>query len=328
MAQKKTARQQEGLSPESIGVKSVLTEELKANPHNPRLLFDKEPMDVLRSSIGKVGILVPLTVFKGRRQDFYTILDGQRRWMCAKDLGLRKVPVNQVAEPTVVQNIVTMFQIHKLREDWELMPTALKLEVLMRELKEIGDKRLSALTGLDQAVVSRCKKLLSYSPKYQDLMLDPDPSKRVKADFFIELYAVRNDRVVSKMPWFKKDKFTRRMLEKYQNPDSDLKSVTTFRVIKQHITNAKNAKKVPAITRKLEQYTFDDNLDIDHLEIQTALVRADVRKLLKSIGRLNESISAIDVDEYFGEDDLWLALERLAAEIRKKLKAADRRPNR
>lgn len=325
---KKTAKSSNDLTPESIGVKAVPTDELRANPHNPRLLFDKEPMDVLRSSIEKVGILVPLTVYKGRRQSFYTILDGQRRWMCAKDLGLGKVPVNQVAEPTVVQNIVTMFQIHKLREDWELMPTALKLEVLMAELKERGDKRLAALTGLDQAVVTRCKKLLSYSPRYQDLMLDPDPRKRVKADFFIELYSVRNDRVVAKMPWFKKDKFTRRMLEKYQNPDSDLKSVTTFRVIKQHITNAKNANRVASITRKLEEYTFDDDLTIDHLAIQTAVVRADVRKLLRSIGKLRESVTEIDVDEYYGEDDLWAALEKLVAEIRKKLKAADRRPHR
>lgn len=326
MVVKKKSHGRASLSPETIGVKSVPTGDLRANPHNPRLLFDKEPMDVLRSSIEKVGILVPLTVYKGRSQSHYTILDGQRRWMCAKDLGLKKVPVNQVAEPTVVQNIVTMFQIHKLREDWELMPTALKLEVLMDELQERRDKRLAALTGLDQAVVARCKKLLSYPAKYQDMMLDPDPRKRVKADFFIELYAVRNDRVVAKMPWFRKDQFTRRMLQKYQNPDSDLKAVTNFRTIKQHITNAKNANRVPAITKRLHEYVEDDSLSIDHLEIQTAQVRADVRRLLKNIDRLESSVNGLEVSEYYGEDDLWSALERLIRTIRSKLKEADRRP--
>src|SRR2546427_1826269 len=171
------------LAPEAIGVINIPIGSLEPNPHNPRMLFDRKPLDTLRESIKKVGILVPLTVYKGKSQEKYTILDGQRRWMCAKDLGLKSVPANLVAEPDIVQNIVTMFQIHKLREDWELMPTALKLELLMQELKETSERKVAELTGLDVAVVSRCKKLLSYPKEFQDLMLDPDPDKRVKADF-------------------------------------------------------------------------------------------------------------------------------------------------
>jgi ParB family chromosome partitioning protein len=168
----------------AIGVKSLLTQKLRANPHNPRMLFDREDLHILRQSIDRVGILVPLTVYREAGTGHYVILDGQRRWMCAQEVGLEKIPVNEVAEPTLVQNIVTMFQIHKLRKDWELMPTALKLELLMRELGEKKEKRLAELTGLDEAVVVRCKKLLSYNKRYQDSMLDADPSKRVKADFF------------------------------------------------------------------------------------------------------------------------------------------------
>ena len=171
---------------------------------------------------------------------------------CVPRFGVKEVPVNQVAEPTLVQNIVTMFQIHKLREDWELMPTALKLEVLMRELNEKNDKRLAALCGLDRAVVSRCKKLLSYPKKYQDLMLAPDPDERVKADFFIELYTIINDQVVKKMPWFSRDKFTKKMLEKYQSGLGGLKSVTNFRIMKEHINNAHRVQKDEEITKRLK----------------------------------------------------------------------------
>ena len=78
----------------------------------------------------------------------------------------------------------------------------------MRALGERKEKRLAELTGLDEAVVVRCKKLLSFNKHYQDMMLDADPNTRMKADFFIELYAVRNDREVNKFPWFKKDEFT------------------------------------------------------------------------------------------------------------------------
>lgn len=211
----------------AIGVLSLPTGKLRANPHNPRMLFDREDLQVLRESIKRVGILVPLTVYLEKISGNYVILDGQRRWICAQEVGLKDIPVNQVAEPTLVQNIVTMFQIHKLRKDWELMPTALKLELLMRELGEKKERRLAELTGLDEAVVVRCKKLLSYPKRYQDMMLDADPDKREKADFFIELYPVRNDREVGKLPWFKKDKFTDDMLRKLAQ--KGIKSVTDFR---------------------------------------------------------------------------------------------------
>ena len=178
------------LAPRAIGVKEVSIADLDANPHNPRRLFDREPLDVLRDSVDKVGILVPLTVYFDSQTERFTILDGQRRWMVARELELQTVPVNEVAEPSLVQNIVTMFQIHKLREDWELMPTALKLEMLIEELQERADQKLAALTGLARAVVVRCKKLLTFPRRYQDMMLDADPDNRVKADFFIELYSV------------------------------------------------------------------------------------------------------------------------------------------
>src|ERR1017187_4140015 len=225
----------------AIGVTTLPTEKLKPNPHNPRMLFDRADLDVLRESIRRVGILVPLTVYREKSTGDYVILDGQRRWMCAQDVGLKTIPVNEVAEPTTVQNIVTMFQIHKLRKDWELMPTALKLELLMRELNEKREKRLAELTGLDEAVVVRCKKLLSYKPKYQDMMLDADPDKRIPADFFIELYAVRNDREVNKFAWFDRDTFTDDMLKK--SKEKGIKSVTDFRIVKQYINNAVKAKK-------------------------------------------------------------------------------------
>jgi ParB family chromosome partitioning protein len=307
----------------AIGVKSLSTDQLRANPHNPRMLFDRDDMHVLRDSIKRVGILVPLTVYREKSTGNYVILDGQRRWMCAQDVGLKNISVNEVAEPTLVQNIVTMFQIHKLRADWELMPTALKLQLLMRTLKEVQGTRLAELTGLDEAVVVRCKKLLSYDRKYQDMMLDADPDKRVKADFFIELYAVRNDREVNKFPWFKKNRFTDDMLKKLEA--KGIKAVTDFRIVKQHINNAVKAKKTAAISKRLQAFAAQPSLTPDYLSIESAEVAAEAKKVLKSVERLYGQISDIDVDEYYGEEAMWSRLESLAQLIREKLRALGRR---
>lgn len=328
MSKKSPAKKEgtwEGFAPEIIGVKSIPTDSLVPNPHNPRLLFDRAPLDVLKESIDKVGILVPLTVYWSGAHNHFVILDGQRRWVCAQELELPLVPVNQVAEPTLVQNIVTMFQIHKFREDWELMPTALKVDVLMHELNERNEKKLAALTGLDQAVVSRCKKLLTFPKKYQDLMLDPNPSNRVKADFFIELYAVLTDRVVRELEWFSRDEFTQRMLEKYQNRQG-LKAVTDFRIMKQCINNARDAGKQTAISKKLQEFVMDDSLTLDHLLIKAADVSASARRLLGNINKIEEAIHDIDVGEFYGEEELWTSLERLLKLIRNTLRDAGRRP--
>ncbi|MCW0234259.1 MAG: ParB N-terminal domain-containing protein [Ferrovibrio sp.] len=314
-----------GEMPKAIGVDTVKTADLKANPHNPRRLFDREPMNMLKESISKVGILVPLTVYKAKGSDHYTILDGQRRWMCAQELGMREVPINEVGEPTVAQNIVTMFQIHKLRKDWELMPTALKLQVLMEELDEKRDKQLAALTGLDVAVVVRCKKLLWYDEKYQEQMLFPEPESRVKADFFIELYPIVTDKLVKKADGFKKGRTIDRMLDKYQNKGSGIKAITDFRIIKQHLTAAAKANKVTRIQKKFQEFLDDDTLQIDHLEINAAAVQKKSKVLTRTVTRLTEELAEIDAMDFYGEEQLWLALERLRDTIKEKLKEADRR---
>lgn len=309
--------------PKRIGVKTVPTNSLLPNPHNPRLLFDKLPLDALRDSIERNGILVPLTVYYDSRRERYVILDGQRRWTCAEQLGIAKVPVNEVAEPSLIENIVTMFQIHKLREDWELMPTALKLEVLMNETDDRNNKRLSVMTGLDEAVVVRCKKLLSYPAKYQDMMLDPDPRKRKKADFFIELYPIVHDRAVRKFTWFKQDTFTRQMLAKAEA--GGLRSVTDFRKVKEHITNAVRAKRVRAISAKLRTFAENPTSTPDELAIASAEIQSHAKKLLRSITKLKDDLDEIDAAEYYGEQELWDALEELMHLAESKLEDADRR---
>jgi len=205
------------------------------------------------------------------------------------------------------------------------MPTALKLEVLMNELNERNDKDLAALTGLDQAVVSRCKKLLSYPKKYQDMMLYANPEERVKADFFIELYPVLNDRSVNKLPWFNKRKFTETMLEKYTERQNGLKAVTDFRTMKQHIANARRIGKDKSLGIRLHEFLDDPTLTLDHLIIKSADIANVARKVTKQIDDLIDRIKSVEPEEFYGEEELWLALEKLLDVVRAKLKQADRR---
>ena len=319
------AKTRSAVGAKTIGVKEIATNMLFPNPHNPRMLFDRQPLEVLRSSIRRVGILVPLTIYMDSVRKRFYILDGQRRWLCAQEIGLRKVPVNIVAEPTLVQNIVTMFQIHKLRADWELMPTALKVELLMRETGDRNDARLAELTGLDEAVIVRCKKLISYEKQFQDMMLDPDLSKRIKADFFIELYPVIHDKAVSQFEWFSRKQFVRQMLSKYLEEPRTIKAVTDFRLMKQHITNAKRVGAMTTFSKRLQEFAVEHDKPMGYLEIQEASVHAEAKGIVKKLNLLEGTIADIDTEQFYGEEDLWESIARLVKVLEHKLLEANKR---
>src|SRR5205823_8724683 len=101
-----------------------------------------------------------------------------------------RIPVNIVDPPSPAANMLYMFHVHNLREQWELMPTALSLRILMDELNVTDDAKLAELTELSESNVKRCKILLSFPTRYQQMMLEPDPRRRLKANLFIEMHPV------------------------------------------------------------------------------------------------------------------------------------------
>lgn len=164
--------------------------ELRRNPNNPRRLFDEGPMADLRENIREHGVLVPITVYQLAGQDLFAILDGERRFRCCLDLeaeGLDiSIPANIVEPPTKVAGLLYMFNIHNYREQWELMPTALSLKIVMGELETEDDHELANLTGLNLKTVQRCKTLLSFPERYQAMSLTPDTVERIPSNFWIE----------------------------------------------------------------------------------------------------------------------------------------------
>lgn len=135
---------------------------IQKNPNNPRRYFNDERLDLLRTSIQEVGVLVPLIVYRSPdHSDEYVLMDGERRWRCAVDLGMESVPANVIATPNPLDNLLRMFNIHNVREDWPLISVALSLREVMQISDESGEKRLSAMTGLTRSTVRRAKRLLS-----------------------------------------------------------------------------------------------------------------------------------------------------------------------
>lgn len=212
-------------------------DDIKTSFNNPRVLFDQQPLFDLKESIKNHGVLVPITVYKLPGQNKYAILDGERRYRCCKDLqkeGGRdvEIPANIVKPPTKIAGLIYMFSIHNFREQWELMPTALGLKELMDEVKETDNKKLSDMTGLSPVQVERCKILLAIPEKFQRMSLEPDSTKRIPSNFWIELAPVletterHNPEYVKKLG---REKLIEIFVEKYEN--KKIKSIIHFRKI-------------------------------------------------------------------------------------------------
>ena len=174
-------------------VELISPNEIKPNPDNPRLIFRLDELQALEKSIAQLGILVPLTIFKYRTK--YTLLDGERRWRCARKLGLHKVPAIIQDKPDRITNIMMMFAIHNARRDWDPLPTALKLEELEKELSRQRERapteaELAAAASLSRGEVRRYRKILRLPEDLKDELLEelnrPRSEQTLTVDHVIE----------------------------------------------------------------------------------------------------------------------------------------------
>ena len=94
-------------------LQQIPPEKIDRNPDNPRLIFRQEEMDSLMVSIDTLGIQVPLTVYREGRG--YRLIDGERRWRCARKLNLKAVPALVQEKPTELENLLLMYNIHALQ---------------------------------------------------------------------------------------------------------------------------------------------------------------------------------------------------------------------
>lgn len=211
---------------------------IEANPRNPRRFFNEERLDLLRTSIQEIGILVPLIAYRRADGDGerYVLMDGERRWRSALDLALPLVPANLIPVPSDLENLLRMFNIHNVREEWPLISVALSLRDVMDLSGETGEKRLSEMTGLTRSTVRRAKRLLSLPQEELDLIQAEahlDRTQQVhREDLYLEIEAAESV-LRSELPEiggeFSRDEIIRQFASKAE--EGSLRAVTDFRLV-------------------------------------------------------------------------------------------------
>lgn len=109
---------------------------VKPSPYQPRLAFDLEE---LRGSIIKDGILTPLTV--RQKDNYYELIDGERRLRLAKELGYKTVPLSIIeANDETADRMV--WKVNTLRKDY-----APKEKALHYQMHQLQGMSLRGIAG-------------------------------------------------------------------------------------------------------------------------------------------------------------------------------------
>lgn len=309
-------------------VATIKVKNIEPNPHNPRRLFDEKPMMILKESIQKLNILVPLDVYPKEEtrtdseKDKFVLLDGERRWKCAKALDFEYVPCIVIEKPSEEENILTMFHIHNVRVGWQLMPTALKLKMLMKMLGTTSEDKLTELTKLSRSQVRRCKILLTFPVKHQEMMLAP-VEDRFKADFFIDLHRIRGPALSENFPpWIERgdEKCIDIMISKYRQ--NVIKAVTEFRTLASIYSGAKRIKEIDLFYSKLDNFFDTPEMKISDIKVASTSFEQEIKEISKSSKRLFHQINTCPIEGIASDENLISDLKKLARLINTKLEKA------
>lgn len=285
---------------ENKTLQNIRVDEISPNPHNPRLIFEPRELDDLKSSISKVGILVPLTVYKNVKsfpKTQYVILDGERRWRCAKEIDLETIPANIIDEPKdITQNILFMFNIHHFRKEWALFPTALKLEVIIEKLGTDQESVLSEFTGVSRSTIRRCKTLLWYPRKYRDVLMEK--SGRVSTDFFIELFPIANRICYEDKYSYPEgvEIFVDSCIEKFVE-QRHLSDVKEFREIRKAMGFYDKSNDFQSFVKLIDQFVEVKEVGLEIFASNDVEEDRNRKNILKYLAYLNSNLSSINPDQ-------------------------------
>ena len=150
------------------GVLKLNISQVEPNREQPRKNFDEDELQELAESIKQHGVISPLLVVK--RDGYFEIVAGERRWRAATIAGLKEVPV--IVRDLTEQEILEISIIENLqRVDLNPIEEALAYKRLMTEFNltqdEVAEKVSKSRTAIANSV-----RLLKLSNDVQQMLID------------------------------------------------------------------------------------------------------------------------------------------------------------
>ena len=143
----------------------VRLSQIEPNREQPRKVFDE---DELSESIKQYGVLQPLLVQK--KDKYYEIIAGERRWRAAKLAGVKEVPViikdystQEVMEIALIENIQ--------REDLNPIEEAQAYQRLIKDYRLKQDE-VAEKVSKSRAAITNSLRLLKLDERVQEMVME------------------------------------------------------------------------------------------------------------------------------------------------------------
>lgn len=141
---------------------------IEPNRDQPRKQFDEDAIDELAESIKQFGVIQPLIVKK--KDKYYEIIAGERRWRASKRAGVKKVPVilrdyddAEILKISLIENLQ--------REDLNPIEEARAYQRLKDEYKLKQDEIASSVSK-SRTAITNTMRLLKLTDKVQKMIMD------------------------------------------------------------------------------------------------------------------------------------------------------------
>jgi len=224
------------------------------DPDQPRKTFNGKQMFELEQSVTKEGILSPLILESNFKGDKYLILDGERRFRIATELGLKTVPATIIEGPlTFEQRTIKRFNVQEQHQNWSDFDRAKAIHQFKKETKlslvEIADKL--------NCYVPKLHGLLSiteFSETGEKMILE----KNIPFTFLIFLIRIVKTYQFL-LPDYKKETIETKMIDKIVKLDM---RVSEINILSQIISSSEN------LTEKIE-FLENEQMTVEDLILKT-----------------------------------------------------------
>jgi ParB family chromosome partitioning protein len=146
----------------------VRISQIEPNRDQPRKMFDEDALIELSESIKQYGVLQPLLVQK--KDNYYEIIAGERRWRAAKLAGIKEIPVvikdysdQEVMEIALIENIQ--------REDLNPIEEARAYQRLIKDYRLKQDE-VAEKVSKSRAAITNSLRLLKLDKRVQEMVME------------------------------------------------------------------------------------------------------------------------------------------------------------
>ena len=135
--------------------------DIEPNREQPRKFFDEESISDLAESIKMYGVIQPIVVTK--KEGYYAIIAGERRWRAAKKAGLVDIPAIIRNDDDKKNKEIALIE-NMQREDLNAYEKASGIKALMEEYNMTQDE-ISKVLGKSRSSIANSVRVLTLCPE-------------------------------------------------------------------------------------------------------------------------------------------------------------------